>query len=117
VDLAAGATLKSPLIISILWAAYNMIPPLLVVSTEQESAALLHCETSSVDALQLWLCRFLCVQRFKCTVLAGQAGFMQGSSIGCGSPAGVVRLGVHRHLPPVAVPVRFHLVPTYAVLV
>lgn len=49
VDLASGATLRSPLIISILWAFYNMIPPLLVVW---------YAWMSTGKSLQ-WLCRFV----------------------------------------------------------
>lgn len=47
IDLLGGATLKSPLIISILWALYNMIPPLLVVW---------YAWMSTGKSLQ-WLCR------------------------------------------------------------
>ncbi len=47
VDLGSGSTPWSPLIISVLWALYNMIPPLLVVW---------YGWVSTGKSLQ-WLCR------------------------------------------------------------
>lgn len=52
VDLLSGATLRSPLIISILWAFYNMIPPLLVV----------FYGWVSTGTLLQWLCRWVAEQ-------------------------------------------------------